>query len=200
MRVVLLSLALATGLLASPAAASPKTKDPAQVPAGAYELDKRHASLNAKVAHMGGFSRFTMRFDRLGGDFTYDPADWRNTKVTITVDPASVDTNVAGFDKQVADFLGASKFPQITFVSTGLTPGEEGQGKLDGLLTFHGVTKPVSLDVTFNGVGPGLMGLGTRLGFSGTARFKRSDFGANAVENWVGDEVDLVFEVEFARK
>jgi polyisoprenoid-binding protein YceI len=199
MRTLLVSLAVAVSL-ASTAGASPKTRDPAQVPAGDYELDKRHASLVARVAHMGGFSRFTMRFDRIGGDFTYDPANWRNTKVTITVDTASVDTNVPGFDKQVAGFLGADKYPQISFVSTGLTPGSESAGKLDGQLTFHGVTKPISLDVMFNGVGPGLLGIGTRLGFSGTAAFKRSEFGADAMEKWAGDDVELIFDVEFAKK
>jgi len=69
-----------------------------------------------------------------------------------------------------------------------------------GDLTFHGVTKPVTLDVTFNGSGPGMLGAGARLGFSGTGQIKRSDFGVNNVRQFAGDEVDLAFEIEFVKK
>jgi polyisoprenoid-binding protein YceI len=76
----------------------------------------------------------------------------------------------------------------------------EGVGKLEGDLLFHGVTKPVTLDVTFNGVGPGLLGVGTRVGFSGTGQIKRSEFGVNQARMFAGDLVDLVFEIEFVKK
>lgn len=193
--------ALTFGLvLTGPALANPTTRDPAKVPAGTYVLDKRHASLTAKIAHLGGFSRYTLRFKGLDGGFTYDPAAWRATKLSFTVDPKSVDTGDPGFDKQIAGFLGASRYPQITFVSTGIEGGENGEGRLAGDLTFHGVTRPVILDVTFNGVGPGLLGAGTRMGFSGTTRIKRSEFGATAVSQWAGNDVDLAFELEFTKK
>ena len=71
---------------------------------------------------------------------------------------------------------------------------------MSGDLTFHGVTKPVVLDVTFNGVGPGILGAGTRLGFSGTTHLKRSEFGVTAMSQFAGDDLDLIFEVEFVKK
>lgn len=193
---------LAIGLLApSVADASPKSRDPAQVPAGDYELDPRHASLVVRVPHMGGFSRYTMRFNALRGHFTYDPADWRHTQATITVDPKSIDTGDDGFDKTIAgSFFDADRYPTIEFVSTGLTPDGEGRGQLTGDLTFHGVTRPVTLEVAFNGVGPGLLGAGTRLGLSGAGAFQRSDFGVTAVRAFAGDRVELEFEVEFVKK
>lgn len=192
---VALSLALAgTGL------ANPQTRDPAKVPAGSYVLDKRHASLVARIPHLGGFSRYTLRFTGLDGSFTYDPANWQATKVTFTVDPRSVDTGDAKFNGDIAGYLGAAKYPQIIFTSTAINAGSDGQGTVTGDLNFHGVTKPVTLTATFNGVGPGLMGAGTRMGFSGTTRIKRSDFGATAVSQWAGDDVDLEFEIEFTRK
>lgn len=199
MRAATAALGLAL-LVQAPAWANPITRDPAKVPSGAYVLDKRHASLIARIPHLGGFSRYTLRFTGLDGAFTYDPADWRATKVTFTVDPKSVDTGDAGFNHQIAGYLHADRYPTITFVSTGLQDGETGQGQLTGDLTFNGVTQPVTLDVTFNGVGPGLLGLGTRLGFSGTTRIKRSDFHETAVSQWAGDDVDLSFELEFTRK
>jgi polyisoprenoid-binding protein YceI len=192
-----LALSLA---LAGPAFATPQTRDPAKVPAGSYVLDKRHASLVARIPHLGGFSRYTLRFTGLDGSFTYDPANWQATKLTFTVDPRSADTGDPGFNRDIAGFLGADKYPAITFTSTAITADETGQGEVTGDLDFHGVTKPVTLKATFNGVGPGLMGAGTRMGFSGATRIKRSDFGATAVSQWAGDDVDLEFEVEFTKK
>lgn len=195
-----LTTAAALGLaLAGPALANPVTQDPAKVPAGTYELDNRHASLFAKVPHMGGFSRYTLRLTGLSGGFTYDPANWQATRLTIAVNPASVETGDPGFNREIAGFFEAARFPAITFVSTGVT-GENGRGVVTGDLTFHGVTKPVALDVTFNGAGPGLLGAGTRMGFSGTGRIKRSEFGVNGARQFAGDGVDLVFEAEFVRK
>ncbi len=193
--------ALAVSLaLSGPALANPSTQDPAKVPAGTYVLDKRHASLTVKIVHMG-FSHYTMRFDGLDGGFTYDPANWQATKATFTVDPKSVDTNDLSFNKQIAGYFEADKYPTISFVSTDIQ-GQDGKGTMTGDLTFHGVTKPVTLDVTFAGAGHGVTPIGTRLGFSGSAQIKRSDFGlSNFVLNqFTGDEVDVIFEVEFEKK
>lgn len=199
-RMAIATVAFTVGL-GGAALANPTSTDPAAAPKGDYALDKRHASLLVKVPHMGGFSRFTMRFDRLEGRFAYDPAAWTATKVTITVDPTSINTGQASFDKTIAgpDYFDAAKYPAITFVSTAVA-GQEGKGTVTGDLTFHGVTKPVTLDVVFNGVGPGMLGLGTRLGFSGTTKIKRSDFGVTAVSQFTGDDLDLMFEAEFTRK
>lgn len=197
-----LLIALALTLWAAGAAdADPTTRDPAKVPPGAYELDPRHASLIVRVPHMGGFSRYTMRFNKLSGAFTYDPVGWQGTKVDITVDPKSIDTEDNAFNKTVAGFFEPDKYPTIQFTATKLTTGaEEGHGQLEGELNFHGVTKPVALDVAFNGAGPGLMGAGTRMGFSGSGKIKRSDFGVTGGRPFAGDEVDLEFEVEFVKK
>lgn len=196
--VLALTVTLACG---GAALANPSTTDPTKVPAGAYVLDKRHASLTVKIVHMG-FSHYTLRLNSLDGSFTYDPANWQQTKMTFTADPKSVDTNDPAFNKQIAGYLDADKFPAITFVSTAVAGGEDGKGTVTGDLTLHGVTKPVTLDVTFDGAGHGITPLGTRLGFSGAARIKRSDFGVSSVilNQFTGDDVDVIFEVEFEKK
>jgi polyisoprenoid-binding protein YceI len=199
-----MALALTAGLaagLTGPALANPSTTDPVKVPAGTYVLDKRHASLTVRIVHMG-FSHYTLRFNGLDGGFAYDPANWQATKVSFTVDPKSVDTHDPAFDKQIAGYLEADKYPAITFVSTGLQGGADGKGILTGDLTLHGVTKPVSLDVTFDGAGHGITPLGTRLGFSGSTQIKRSDFGVSnfVLNQFTADEVDVIFEVEFEKK
>lgn len=199
-RTAIATVAFTLGL-AGAVLANPISTDPSAAPKGDYALDRRHASLLVKVPHMGGFSRFTMRFDRLDGSFAYDPATWTATKVTITVDPASIDTGLPDFDKTIAgpSYFDSARHPAITFVSSKVE-GENGKGAVSGDLTFHGVTRPVVLDVTFNGVGPGMLGAGTRMGFSGTTRIKRSDFGVTTMSQFAGDDLDLVFEVEFVKK
>jgi polyisoprenoid-binding protein YceI len=193
--------AFALALLATGAAAAdPTSRDPAKVPAGEYALDPKHASLVIRVPHMGGFSRYTMRFNKLTGSFSYDPASWQATKVVISVDPRSVDTADNGFNRTIAGYFEPEKYPVIQFSSTGLTAGADGKGQLAGDLTFHGVTKPVTLDVEFNGVGPGLLGAGTRMGFSGQGKIKRSEFGVTQARPFAGDVVGLEFEVEFVKK
>ena len=194
-------IALAISLTAwSAAAADPTSRDPAKVPPGSYALDPRHASLIVRIPHMGGFSRYTMRFNALSGSFSYEPGAWQATKVAITVDPRSIDTEDNIFNKTVAGYFEPDKYPAILFKSTGLTSDAEGHGQLAGDLTLHGVTKPVTLDVTFNGVGPGLLGAGTRMGFSGAGSIKRSEFGVTGGRPWAGDQVELTFEVEFVKK
>jgi polyisoprenoid-binding protein YceI len=195
------AIALVISLLASGAAAAdPTTRDPAKAPAGAYELDPRHAGLIVKVPHMGGFSRYTMRFRAVSGSFTYDPASWQATKVSIAIDPKSIDTEDNIFNKTVAGYFEPDKYPVITFTSTSLVANAEGKGQLTGDLNLHGVTKPVTLEVEFNGVGPGMLGAGTRMGFSGTGQIKRSEFGVTGGRPFAGDTVDLLFEVEFVKK
>ncbi len=205
LRTIAAGLALSV-VLGATALANPTTQDPAKVPAGSYVLDKRHASLTVKIAHMGGFSHFTMRFDGLDGDFTYDPANWQSTKVTINIDPKSIDTGNPPFDKQITGYFEPDKYPAFNFVSTGVQAGPDGvggaKGAVTGDLTFHGVTKPVTLDVTFNGEGPGISPLGARLGFSGVAHIKRTDFNLDSMilKRFASDDLDVIFEVEFEKK
>lgn len=196
-----LALVLAAAL-AAVAVAAPQSRDPSDVPAGEYVLDARHASLTAKVAHLGGFSNYAMRFDRLEGGFTWDPADPASARASIRVDPASIHTGLPNFDRELAGprWLDAAGHPAINFVSTALDAGPGGEGRITGDLTFLGVTRPVVFDVRFNGVGPGMMGTGTRLGFSGTGMIRRSEFGLTTSSNAAGDAVKLDFEVEFTKK
>jgi polyisoprenoid-binding protein YceI len=186
-----------------PLTATAASQSAGDIPRGHFELDKRHASLIARVQHMG-VSLYTVRFDTLDADFDYDPEHPEATHVTASVDPASLDVN-ADYSKTFAEeFLQASKFPKATFVSTSIQPGPGGaQGVMTGDLTLMGVTKPVSFNVTLIGTGhePLPLPLGQRAaGFEATATIKRSDFGSTFLNNLVGDEVTLQIEAEFDHK
>jgi polyisoprenoid-binding protein YceI len=202
--------AFAAALLTAPAALAgpgPSSVDPAKMPAGHYVIDKTHAALTAKVKHMG-FSNYTLRFTKLDADYHYDPAQPSAAKLNVTVDPASIDTATGAdafglkFNKELAGdgWLEAAKYPTITFVSTAVDIGDGEHGKVTGDLTLHGVTKPVTLDVTFYGSGSGMIPLTTRAGFSATTTIKRSEFGVTKYIPLVGDDVTLTVEAEFEKK
>ena len=172
--------------------------DPHGAPAGVYKLDPAHASATVKLSHMG-LSHYTMRFDTVSGEYAYDPAHPADTKVSITIDPRSVDTHDAKFNEEIADkFLDAGQFPTIAFTSTRIVPGPDGHGELEGMLNFHGVQKPVVLHTTYRGFVE--MMKQQRMGFSAETHFKRSDFGAAAYVPVVGDEVTVLVEVEFVKQ
>jgi len=192
------ALALVSGSAAS--AMGVKSQDPADAPAGTWVLDKTHASVTAKVKHMG-FSDYTMRFDKFDASYTYDPAKPEASQINVTLDANSLDVGDPKVSAQFAkEFLAADKAPTVTFASTAIHRDDPAHGTVTGDLTFRGVTKPVTLTLTFNGVGGGMMPGSHRAGFSGTATIKRSDFGSDYLQGIVGDEVNLLIEAEFTPK
>jgi polyisoprenoid-binding protein YceI len=195
---LLSAVALAAALLAGSAAAAP-SQDPMKMPAGTYVLEKTHASVLAKVRHLG-LAAYTMRFNSFDASYVWDPKAPEAAKVTVTIDVNSVDTGDAKVNAKFADeFLDGKNHPQATFVSTGIKQDENGfTGAMTGDLTLRGVTRPITLDVIFRGYEAGM--LGARSGFSAVGGIKRSDFGSTNLSSFVADEIDLVIEVEFLRK
>jgi polyisoprenoid-binding protein YceI len=180
----------------------------APVPAGAYTLDKAHASLVMRLDHLG-FSHFTARFTRFDAELKFDPANPAASSVKVSVDPRSIDSDNApdGFMDQLRGnmWLDAAKYPQITFTSTKVERAGEKGLRITGNLALHGVTKPVVLNATYNGGYAGHpMDPHARIGFSAQGSFKRSDFGiaygipAPGTTMGVGDAVNLVIESEFS--
>jgi len=194
----LLAASLLALVIAGPAAAL--TRDPAQMPAGAYVADKKHSVLLARVRHMG-LSGYTMRFTVTDAHFDYDPKNPTASKVSVTVDAASIDTGQPQYGPQFArQFLDAEHYPTITFVSTGLKQTGPQTGVMTGDLTLRGVTKPVELDVVFDGYTASALA-GQRAGFSASGRIDRTQFGSKFLSpDIVADDVDLIIEVEFLRQ
>ena len=193
----LAAVALASlALIAGPAAGQGRSfsQNPADAPGGAYALDKRHASVTAKVSHFG-FSGYTFQFRDMDATLTFDPRNVTASKVTFTVDPKSVDTGLANFDKELAsdDWLGSTP---VRFVSTRLEPTGPRTGRLHGDLTLKGVTRPAVFNITFNGGGPNMRGTPT-LGFTAEGSIKRTDFGVTRMAGPIGEEVRLTVEAEF---
>lgn len=174
--------------------------DSAAAPGGAYTLDKSHASVTMRITHMG-LSHYPLRFRALEGSYGFDPKNPGASKIQVSIDPKSIETLDPKFNEEIAGkFFEADKFPQISFVSTGVTPQAGGRGKVAGRLTFHGVTKPVVLDVIYNGARTGMRGQ-DRMGFSAVTTVRRSEFGvAPGLPTAVlSDDVAVMIEAEFVK-
>ena len=199
----------AAGVLAQPAAPArpatpampqmpPVATDPAKMPAGHYTSDPHHTFLLMSVHHMG-LSHPTMRMNKVDAAFDFDPAKPDSSKVTAVIDANSFDFGDAAISTQFAkEFLDAPNNPTIKFASTSIKRTAGVKGVMTGDLTLRGVTKPVTMDVTFEGYLPAM---GGRAGFSAKGVVKRSDFGPNAMPPAIlSDNVDITLELEFVKK
>ncbi len=194
-------IATGAGLAFAQPAMPPPNMDPAKVPAGHYTSDPHHTALTIRVQHMG-MTHSTFRMNKVDAGFDYDPAKPAASKVTATIDANSFDQGDAAISTQFAkEFLDAPNHPTITFTSTAIKLTGGAKGTMTGDLTLHGVTKPVSLNLTFDGSRPASNFGPARVGFSATGAIKRSDFGAGgAMGGAVSDNVDLALEIEFVNK
>ena len=180
------------------------------VPAGAYTLDRTHASLIFRVNHLG-FSNYTARFKRFDAKLQFDPANLAASKVTASVDVDSLETDFpdpARLDFNAvlkgAAWLDVAQFPRMEFASSHIDLTGVNTLRIHGNLTLHGVTRPIVLEATFDGGYAGHpMDPNARIGFSARATLRRSEFGiaygipAPGTTMGVSDEVDVVIEAEF---
>lgn len=213
-RVLVVALSLATcsldsgASLSAESARSPTMAQTAAPPAGAYKLDKSHASIVLRVSHMG-FSTYTTRFSRFDADLTFDPENLPASKVSTTIDASSFEMDAA--PQMCLDIvkgpqmLDTAKYPQITFKSERVRVMGAKSMEISGTLTLHGITQPIVLTATYNGGYPGMakMDPQARIGFSAHGSLKRSDFGisfgipAPGTTMGVGDSIDFSIEAEF---
>lgn len=179
---------------------------PAQAEVERYVLDPAHTQTMFFINHLG-FSKMPGRFKELEGSFDYDKDNIPATTVNVVLKTGSVDTFHEKRDKHLTspDFFNAAEFPEMTFSSTAIEMTGDKSAKMTGDLTLLGVTKPVTLDVTFNR--EGLHTFNKRdyvAGFSATGSFKRTDygmgFGMPGNPGGIGDEVELRIEAEGIRQ
>ncbi|MEL6474259.1 MAG: YceI family protein [Pseudomonadota bacterium] len=196
---------LATAALA--VFASPATAQSLEDAATAtYSLEKNHAFLTFAVSH-NGLSDYIVNFTDFDATLAFDPADPEASSLTVTIDPTALNTNYPDPEKKVewetelatdSKFFNAGEFPAITFTSTEIARTGESTGTVTGDLSFRGTTAPVTLDVTFNGVG-NMPWFGERdlIGFNAITTITRSEFGMDAMLPNIGDAVTVEFSGEF---
>lgn len=162
-----------------------------------YEFDPNHRNVRFTFNHFG-FSNISGSFEQVEGHVMLDTADLTKSSVEVKIPVASVHTGVPKFDEHLksADFFEAAKHPEIAFRSTGVAAAGEGRLAVTGDLTMHGVTKPVTLDVTVNKIGDHPMAKTPWAGFDATTTIKRTDFGLGLYAPNVSDDVKIAISVE----
>ena len=164
-----------------------------------YDIDTAHSFVEFRIKHLG-YSWLYGRFNRFSGHFSYDADNPQASAISVSIDPASVDTNHAERDKHLrgTDFLDVTKYPDATFESTKYT-GDAKSGTLEGMLTLHGVTRPISIQLEKLGEGSDPWG-GYRAGFIGTTTLTRRDFGISYNLGPASESMELELGIEGVRK
>ena len=174
---------------------------PALALAENWTIDAAHSQTTFSVKHLV-ISTVRGEFGKTTGTVTLDDADPARSRVEATIDATTINTRIADRDAHLRspDFFDVAKYPTITFRSTRVARAKEGGLEVTGDLTLHGVTRPVTLQVSTS---PEVKGMGgeTRRAFAATTRISRQEFGlkwSKAVEAGpvVGDEVAIAIEVE----
>ncbi|MEM9180129.1 MAG: YceI family protein [Pseudomonadota bacterium] len=198
-------LVIAAGLLAAtlPAHANPTLEG---VASGLYELEKTHAFLTWTVKH-NGISGYTVNFTDFDADLVFDAETPTNSQLSVSINPGALNTNYPDAAKKVdwetelstdPRFLNGTEFPTISFNSTSVEQTGEFSGTVTGDLTFLGVTKPVTLDVSYGGVAnPPWFGQRDVIGFTASTTVTRSEFGNTSMVGIISDEVVVEFSGEF---
>ena len=193
---------LSTMAVAAPSIAQAAANtSPSAVQPGVYVVEPNHTQVGFSVLHMG-FSRYAGGFSNVSGELDLKPDDAAASTISVTVPVKTVVTTSAKLDAELksADWLDAAKYPTMTFKSTKVTPGHEGNAKVTGDLTLHGVTKPVTLDVRFIGSGVNPLDKKYTSGFAISGDIKRSDFGVSKYVPLIGDDVHLEINGAFEKK
>lgn len=143
-----------------------------------YTIDPAHSSANFSVRHLM-ISNVRGSFSNVTGTVVYDSENPSNSSIQAEIDADTLNTGDAQRDMHVKsqDFLHVEQHPKFQFQSTKVEPAGNGEFKVTGNLTVHGVTKPVVL--TVDGPSPESKDPwgNTRIGASATTKIKRTDFG-----------------------
>lgn len=188
-----LAVALAVLTLAAPFAAAQSST---------WNIDPAHSSVDFTVKHLA-LSNVHGHFAGLKGSITVNDADITKSTVSVTIDTTTIDTGVQMRDNDLKgpNYFDVAKFPTASFASTSVS-GSSGHLTVNGNLTLHGVTKPVTLDVE-GPTGP-ITGMDKKphSGFSATTTLKRKDFGigTNTPDNIISDEIKLTIDLDAAKQ
>jgi polyisoprenoid-binding protein YceI len=171
--------------------------------AAVWDIDGAHSSAKFTIKHMG-LSNVGGSITGMAGNFDIDDKDAKKMKVNVTLDAKTLTTNNEPRDKHLKspDFFDTTKYPTIKFTSTKVVGDTKGEFKLEGELTMHGTTKPVTFEA--EGLTAPIKDMygKTRRGFSATAKINRKEFGVSWSKTLetggliVGDVANVSVEVE----
>jgi polyisoprenoid-binding protein YceI len=172
---------------------------PAQA-AETFILDPLHSYVLWHASHFD-FSHPSGKW-MVNGTVTLDKDHPQASKVDVSIKLADLITGIPELDKHLKGelFFNVAKYPLATFVSDKVTDVNNNSARVEGMLTLHGVSKPVTLDVKMNKLGVSPITDKMTAGFTASTTIKRSDFGINTLLPGVGDEVKIEIEAEAMKK
>lgn len=184
----------------APLAKPSVSQETAALRAGEYNLDQKHAALMFEIDHLG-YSTYLGRFNIFDARLDFDEASPEAARVDAIIDMKSLDIANPDFAQTLTgpQWFDADQFPQAVFRSTSITVTGEATGEMLGELTLHGVTRPVRLEVTFNGGGRDLIRNAYIVGFSASGQIKRSEFGVDRLGGLLANTVRIRIEAEFKK-
>jgi polyisoprenoid-binding protein YceI len=165
-----------------------------------YDIDPVHTRIAFLISH-SGFSRAIGTFSGSHGRLDFDPDDWTGAKLDVVIPIGTLDLGDAKWRDKILDatFFDSKKYPEAHFVATKVEKTGDDSAKITGDLTLHGVTRAITLDAKLNALRRHPLTFRKTAGFSATAVLSRKDFGMDAWESVVADEVQLIIEVEASR-
>lgn len=166
-----------------------------------WTIDPNHSTVGFSIRHF--FGKVPGSFTKFSGSVVYDPQKLEASSATVEIDASSINTNnsMRDGDLKGESFFYVEKYPTIKFVSTKVTKTGDSGLSVEGNLTMRGVTKPVTLAVTFLGSGPGLNGE-MRAGFDAMTKIDRKDYGIlwnktlDQGGTMLGDDVNITIGIE----
>lgn len=171
-----------------------------------WNFDKAHSSVHFTVKHMV-ISEVEGQFTKFNGEIKTTKDDFSDAKINFTVDVNSVSTENEKRDNHLkgADFFDVAKFPTMSFVSTSVEKVSNGNYNLKGNLTLHGVTKQITLKMSYGGTIKDPWG-NTRAGLKVSGTINRTNFGLKYNSTMeaggllIGEDVNITCKVELIKK
>ena len=193
MRMLALGFVSASLLAATPAFAAPTT----------WDIDSAHSAVTFTIKHLA-VSTVRGEFGKVTGTVSLDGTDVKTAKVEATVDASTVNTREPKRDGHLKspDFFDVAKYPTLTFKSTGVVAGAGGAFKINGDLTIHGVTKPVTFDAQALSPETKTPFGTTIIATSATGKINRQDFGVTGgkASMMVSNDVNITLDLELVKK
>jgi len=173
---------------------------PAQAASVRYRYDTVHSQVLFSIDH-DGYSRPFGRLHIAKGWLRFDPDDWNTAATELDIDLAGVDMGDADWNAAVCkpDLLDCAHDRYAHFVSTSVERKDARHGVLHGLLTLRGISRPLSIQFTFNRAARTIYGLHAVAGFSAAATLDRNAFGITANPDSIGHDVSVWLELEAIR-
>ncbi len=200
MKSTLLALALAAAPAAALAQATTPDTNPAHVKPGTYQVEPSHTRVLFAVSHMG-FTTWYGDFTGVSGSLTLDPAKLADASFDIIIPANTVSTTNTKLDGELnsPEWFDTAKYPTIEFKSEKVVRTGKDTALVTGELTFHGVTKPETLKVSFNASGINPLSKQYTIGFNASGEIKRSDFNQKTYVPLIGDDVTLTISAAFVQ-